>query len=233
MSHNRLLEFIKEIEENPRIDLKSLKKEVFEIDPFFSQMQIDSMKNHLGAEIKTDSAVITFYPISNTELSYSGKTYDFLYGGFQFFDWWLFLCTVSEFWKIDFSLAPNENIPQHLKPFENLCCFEKQKWRDDWRYGCFYRETGIFPPKTAFFDKNWYTIMDLSFDEYVDSMICSCAVMGWQYFYIDFNQEIPHLNRAVNDMEIAIKNLPELFPEKDFSFHKERLKELKTIKKIK
>ncbi len=232
MTEYKLLEFIKEIEENPAIDVKSVKKEVFEVDTFFSQMQIESMKNHLGAEIDTDSAVIKYYPQSNLELSYWGITDDFIYGGFQIFDWWLFLCTESEFWKIDFSLGPGEEIPQHLKNFENLCSFEKQSWRDDWRYGCFYREERVFPPKIALFDKNWFTIMNLSFEEYFESMINSGAVMGWQYFYIDFNQEIPHLKRAINDMETAVKNLPKLFPEKDFSFHIERLKELKSIKNI-
>lgn len=60
-------------------------------------------------------------------------------------------------------------------------------------------------------------------------MFQSCAINGWQYFYINWQQEIPHKNKAIEDMEKAVKYLPRLFPEIDFSYHKEKLEEIKKI----
>jgi hypothetical protein len=175
---------------------------------------------------------IKFILFSSSSIAWQDRNENSIYGGFLINGLWESLVLESEFWKIDFSLAPDAEIPDKLKHFEKLNWFEKQSWGDDWRYGCFIREKGVFPPKIAFFDKNWFTPMDLSLDEYFDAMFASCAVCGWQYFYIDYNQELPHLNKAIEDMENAVNLLPKLFPDKDFSYHENKLNELKKIKNL-
>ena len=230
MEKHILIKFLDEIEKNPLIEIHKVNKEVFKLDTFLAEMQIETLKKKLKVEVDINSMIINNYQYSNLNLSWLAKSKEFIYGGFRFYDWMISLSRTSDFWKIDFSLGPSDNIPEELREFEKLNWIDKQEWRDDWRYGCFIREKGIFPPKIAFFDKNWFAPMDMSFDEYITAMVASCAVMGWQYFYIDYNQELPHLERAVIDMEKAVKYLPELFPNKDFSFHQNRLKELKKIK---
>jgi len=169
---------------------------------------------------------------ASSSLAWTNSNESFIYGGFKINGLWEALVVKSSFWKIDFSLAPDAEVPEELKHFEQLNWFEQQAWADDWRYGCFIREKGVFPPKIAFFDKNWYTPMGLDLEGYFDAMFASCAVQGWQYFYIDYNQEIPHLEKAVEDMERAVKLLPKLFPDMDFSYHAQKLEELKQIKNL-
>lgn len=69
-----------------------------------------------------------------------------------------------------------------------------------------------------------YFPMDLNLEEYFKAMIDSCAVRGWQYFYIDIPRNFPSLvrinrNIVLKDAELAVELLPKLFPDKDFSYH--------------
>ncbi len=148
---------------------------------------------------------------------------EFIYGGFRINGISEALALKSEFWKVDFSLASDQEVPEELKHFEKLNWFEKQAWGDDWRFGCFIRDKGVFPPQIAFFDRNWYVPMPLSLEEYFDAMFASCAVKGWQYFYVDIDNDFPHLEKALEDMEKAIRLLPKIFPNMDFSYHINKL----------
>lgn len=232
MGLERMLDFLNEIEANENIEIKALKKELFINDSFLQKLQIDALNKKMEINADENYPGIKFYPYSALELSWIHSGKDFLYGGFSFSDWFLALSKPSDFWKIAFSLAPDEEVPEELKHFEKLSWFEQQSWCDDWRFGCFAQEKGVFPPQIVFYDRNWYTTMHLSLDEYFEAMFASCAVCGWQYFYIDYNQDIPHLSKAISDMENAVNQLPILFPDMDFSYHKSKLQELKRIKKL-
>ncbi len=152
---------------------------------------------------------------------------EFLYGGFKINGLWESLAVPSQFWKVDFSLPPDVEVPENLAHFEKLGWFEQQAWGDDWRFGCFVRKPGTFPPHIAFFDRNWYVPMEFSLSQYYDAMFASCAVKGWQYFYIDIAKDMPHVEAALEDMERAVRLLPTIFPERDFSYHAERLRQVK------
>ena len=70
--------------------------------------------------------------------------------------------------------------------------------------------------------------MTITFDEYFDAMIESCAVRGWQYFYIDIPDDFPDFkevnkNVVLKDLEFILEMLPRLFPGKDFSYHIDRM----------
>ena len=62
-------------------------------------------------------------------------------------------------------------------------------------------------------------------------MIASCAVRGWQYFYIDFPDKFPELREVNKEKVLAeltrtVTVLPRLFPDKNFSYHQERFREI-------
>ncbi|MRX41404.1 hypothetical protein GJU43_19130 [Flavobacterium sp. LC2016-23] len=215
---------------NPHVEINEAEwKDFLELSSSSIQWAIEDLATigKITLESK-DAAVIKF---SSLSVKWKSKSQNyFLYGGFLFNGIFEALSNPSTFWKIDFSLAPDAVVPDDLKHFEKLNWFEKQAWGDDWRYGCFVRGAKKFPPQIAFFDRNWYTLLDMSFEEYGNAMIDSCAVKGWQYFYIDWNQEIPHKKIALEDMELAVKALPELFPEQDFTYHINKLNEVKGIK---
>lgn len=228
MTKNKILDFIQVIKTNSDIVLESHHEKLTPMSPFMVKIQTDIVKEKLDIEV--DESILKYYSQNSLQIAWTSTGNTFIYGGFKFKDFLMSLSKDSSFWKIDFSLSPDAEVPEKLKHFEKLNWFDKQAWGDDWRYGCFIREKGIFPPKIAFFDKNWYTPMAISLDEYFDAMFASCAVCGWQYFYIDYNQDIPHLKKALEDMENAVKQLPILFPNMDFTFHTDKLIELKKIK---
>lgn len=156
-----------------------------------------------------------FYPSQN-----------FIYGGLKMNGITESFVQSSDFWKFYFDLGPSDLVPKELKPMESLNWFEQQSYSDDGRFGCFQRQEGLFPPPIIFFDKGWITAMDLSITEYFNALFDSCGVKGWQYFYIDWNQEVPYKEEAIIDMKKAVEILPQLFPQMDFSYHKQRLSEI-------
>ena len=164
-----------------------------------SKSNIERIKKRMVKffDVDFNSIQVNFFKLAVIKVSWSYSGSDFLYGGVEINGISECLILKSDFWKIDFSLAPDAEVPESLKHFEKL---------------------------------NWYTVINLSLEEYFDAMFASCAVCGWQYFYIDYNQDIPHLDKALKDMEVAVKFLPKLFPEKDFSYHSSKLQELKRIK---
>lgn len=208
---------------------QSKEKPLIEIDDFVLELSKDDIKNDYSVKLPSEYYELLEFCGSSFCWNFRSEEGDFLYGGYNTNGLWESLTLDSDFWKLDFSLGSSDTVPEDLKHFEKLNWFEKQAWGDDERFGCFIREKGVFPPKMAFFDRNWYVELTLSLDEYIDAMFASCAVKGWQYFYIDWNQEIPHKENALRDMELAIKYLPELFPARDFTYHKNKLKEVKQI----
>jgi hypothetical protein len=160
--------------------------------------------------------------------TFTNKENEFFYGGFELAGMDNALANESVFWKTDFSLPPDVEVPKHLLEYKKLNWFEKQAWGDDLRYGCFYRKAGAFPPPIYFYDQGAFFPFPLNFEEYFDAMIASCAIRGWQYFYLESSEfnRIPEfklkevqLNKILKEMRESINILPKLFPEKDFSYH--------------
>ena len=135
----------------------------------------------------------------------------------------------SDFWKGAFSLPPDKEVPEELKHFEKLGWFERQVW-DDGRRGCFIKQEGKFPPPIVFYNFDHYVEMKMSFDEYLTTMFDMYAVKGWQFFYVDIDENFSKLDLALEDMRIASEQLPLLFPNKDWSFHINKYQE--TVKKL-
>lgn len=189
------------------------------------EMVVEDIQREYGVTLSgVDTDYIDF---DGASLMWHVADEEFLYGGFKINGLWESLVVPSQFWKVDFSLPPDVEVPEHLKHFEKLGWFEKQAWGDDERIGCFIRKPGTFPPQIAFFDRNWYVSTTLSLEEYFEAMFASCAVKGWQYFYIEITEDMPHLGVALEDMERAVRLLPTIFGERDFSYHAERLRQVK------
>ncbi len=149
---------------------------------------------------------------------------EFICGGFQFNGFSEALIQDSDFWDTFNSINKHQPDEKELGFLKKLNWFEKQSWGDDGRYGCFLREAGDFPPQIYFYDNSAYFQINLTLDEYFEAMIASCAVRGWQYFYIDIPDRFPDLvgiNKDIilKDVELAVELLPKLFPDKDFSYH--------------
>jgi hypothetical protein len=160
--------------------------------------------------------------------TYTNKENQFIYGSFLLNGFTEALIFASDFWEIYNSLNTHKPDNNELEFLEKLNWFEKQSSGDDGKYGCFLREPGEFPPKIYFYDRGAYFPMAISFDQYLDAMIASCAVRGWQYFYIDIPDDFPdfdEVNKSVvlKDLEFIIEMLPKLFPDKDFSYHIKRM----------
>ncbi len=132
-----------------------------------------------------------------------------------------------DFWDVSNSINEHQPDEKELELLKKLNWFEKQSWGDDGRYGCFLREVGDFP-QIYFYDNSAYFPMNLTLEEYLEAMIASCAVRGWQYFYIDIPDDFPNLvrinkNIVLENVELAVELLPKLFPDRDFSYHMGRM----------
>ena len=160
---------------------------------------------------------------------YAAAPYKFITGGFAFNGMTDALTFPSNFWKGAFSLAPDAIVPDHLKTFEQLGWFERQ-YRDDKRIGCFVKQAGSFPPQIAFYNRGWFQVIDWTFEEYLEKMLCMYAVKGWQFFFIDFDKAMPYWQDALDDMKNAALLMPEIFENEDWSWLQQRYEEV--LKKI-
>lgn len=164
---------------------------------------------------------------------YTNKENEFIYGGFLLNGFSEALIYDSDFWKI-YNPINGQSLDDKEEEFlKKLNWFDKQAWGDDGKYSCFLREPGEFPPKLYFYDSGAYFPMTITFDEYFDAMIASCGVRGWQYFYIDIPDEFPDFkevnkNVVLKDLEFIIEMLPKLFPDKDFTYHINRMDYLRS-----
>jgi hypothetical protein len=151
-----------------------------------------------------------------------------LRGGFVFNGFTDALVLPSDFWKGGVSLAPDTLVPEHLKHYEKLGWFERlPSGVDDSKRGCFIKEEGIFPPPIAFYSGNgWYVKLDFDYYKYLELLFQNYGFKGWQYFYIDIVKEIPRLDQVLDDMRVAVKTLPLLFPDKDWSYHQKKYQDV-------
>lgn len=117
------------------------------VDELVMECVIEEIEYDSGVVLKEEEIKYVSFFESSICWNYEGE--DFIYGGFKLSGLWDALARESKFWKEDFSLGPDVEVPEELKHFEKLGWFEKQAWCD----GCFIQEKGVFPPKIAFFDK--------------------------------------------------------------------------------
>lgn len=159
---------------------------------------------------------------------YTNEVNQFIYGGFRLNGFSEALIQDSDFWDLSNAINKYQPDEKELEFLKKLNWFERQSWGDDERYGCFLRDAGDYPPQIYFYDNSAYFPMSLTPEEYFEAMLASCAVRGWQYFYIDIPDNFPKMvgiskSIVLKDVELAAELLPKLFPEKDFSYHIGRL----------
>ena len=121
---------------------------------------------------------------------------EYLWGGFKFHTFSSALESPSYFWDIynnDIRFWKNNPQPEAEAVWKEflpkLNYFHKSGHGDDGTYGCILREEGVYPCPVYFFDSGIWFKMDMSLEEYYNTMIACKAVYYWQYFYID-TQEI-------------------------------------------
>ncbi len=229
--------FIAHLKENRNITiiLYLSNEEVLSVREKVLEMLASNVKAKSGIEILKDDWNIFNLGGVSVCWNFTNRENQFIYGGFQLAGFDNALINDSDFWKIDFSLPPDAPVPEHLAEYKKFNWFEKQAWGGDGRYGCFYREPVPFPPLIYFYDHGAFSVMPLTFEEYFNKMIDSCAIRGWQYFYLEvsqikrmmeFNLEQVQSKTIIKEMEQSVNLLPKLFPEKDFSYHQKRFKQI-------
>ncbi|WP_234109207.1 MULTISPECIES: hypothetical protein [Chryseobacterium] len=116
---------------------------------------------------------------------------EYLWGGFKILGLLESLGLHSHFWDIYnndnrfWSNNPQPEAEAVWKDFlPKLNYFQKSGHGDDGTFGCILREEGIYPCPVYFYDSGIWFKMDLSLEEYYNTMIDCKAVYYWQYFYI-------------------------------------------------
>ncbi len=227
---NTIIELDEMISNNSKIEYVVEKSEMDVFDFPDSMLQIDKNLIEESNNIVIEPKYMDYLKIAGCSScwNYTNADNQFIYGGFSFHGCIEALMQESRFWKIYNPINGQKLDDKELKFLEKLNWFEKQAWGDDGKYSCFLREKEEFPPKLYFYDSGAYFPMTISFEEYFDAMKASCAVRGWQYFYIDIPETFPDFeevnkNVVLADLEFILEMLPKLFPDKDFSYHTGRM----------
>lgn len=165
---------------------------------FFSQLLLSRAEERINFKIPAED--YQYDSIGSLTLDWSSSTNEpdeeYLWGGFKLLSlieslgansyFWDNYNNDSRFWKNN--LQPEaEEIWRAFLPKLNY--FHKSGHGDDGTYGCILREEGVYPCPVYFFDSGIWFEMNMSLEEYYDTMIACKAVYYWQYFYID-TQEI-------------------------------------------
>jgi hypothetical protein len=230
----KLLSFINSLYDVNSIELVEEKMctEVMDLPQEYLERRAKFLYEHKKITVK--ECFYGFFNISKLKSCwcYTNENNEFIYGGFWFNGLSEALAQRSKFWDVFNSLNRHHPSEEELEFLKKLNWFEKQAWAGgDGKFGCFLREPGDFPPKIYFYDSGAYFPMNISLEEYFDAMIASCAVRGWQYFYIDFPDKFPELREVNREKVLAeltrtVTVLPRLFPDRDFSYHQERYREI-------
>jgi hypothetical protein len=222
------------LEKNKNIKLENhlINKEILSLSVSSINRKTNLIKEMRSIIFKESDYEIFNYSGISFCWSYTNESNQFIYGGYLFNGFTEALAQEPNFWDV-YNLI-NKYTPDktEMELLKKLNWFEKQSWGDDGKFGCFLREPGYFPPKIYFYDYGACFPTTLTLEQYFDAMIASCAVRGWQYFYIDIPDIFPELSKVnkslvLRDVEFIVEMLPKLFPDRDFSYHEDRLKYLK------
>ncbi|MFP9113933.1 hypothetical protein ACLI1A_08315 [Flavobacterium sp. RHBU_3] len=231
MITNNYLKCLKELESNVSIELVEdyTKKAV---GGFPEEIFLDEKEAILDfANIKLKDKDIESFDLASTAISWRSLLSlpdVVLKGGFVFNGITDALILPTDYFKNTINIKSDEDYSQTLGWFERL-----PMGVDDSLRGCFIKEEGNFPPPVAFFNGGgeWYVKLDFDYYKYMELLFENYGFKGWQYFYIDIVKEIPRLDQVLDDMRVAVKTLPLLFPEKDWSYHIHRYND--TIERLK
>lgn len=246
---NNIIKFVEELSENSLIELESENLEFvkFKLKRDSYLEFSEDIKENLDIDLSKDELEIDGFQVK-WHKPYFKDSLGHIYGGFSF------NVDGGLFGDQDERIKENPlNHPQEL--VDNLYSFndsEIVRHMSQNGRGCFYREKGKWPLDIYFFDKGVRIKMDMSLEEYVQALIDSCAIAYWQYFYVDMDELVkqnkqmllryggfnsspsndedldsPRLKYLIDELEIFVANLPISFPEKDFSYHKNRLAQIK------
>jgi len=195
----KLEKFIIEISNNDKITIdKNNIEEVKKSADFFSQRLLSRAEERINLIIPEED--FQYDSIGSLILDWDATTNEsdeeYLWGGFQLLSLIESLGVNSHFWDIynnDNRFWGNNPQPEAeaiWKEFlPKLNYFQKSGHGDDGTYGCILREEGVYPCPIYFFDSGIWFKMDMTLEEYYNTMIACKAVYYWQYFYID-TQEI-------------------------------------------
>lgn len=226
------LQCLKELENNPNIEMgKYSDTNYYHCEPPLQRsLERNKLKLREGNYIISD-VDLEIFNLSAIVLNWHSKLSlrdVVLKGGFVFNGITDALLFPTDDFKNKTNIKGDEDCSEKLGWFDRL-----PMGVDDSMRGCFIKETGDFPPPIAFCNAgaDWYTKLDFDYYKYMELLFQNYGFKGWQYFYMDIVKEIPNLDEVLDDMRVAVKTLPLLFPDKDWSYHKQRYEEV--LKKLK
>lgn len=199
----KLEKFIIEVCENSKIRVsKNNVTEVKNNADFFSQRLLSKAQERMKIEIPKED--YQYDSIGSLTLDWdsasSHSDEEYIWGGFQLLSLIESLGSHSNFWDIynnDNRFWENNPQPEEEAMWKDflpkLNYFQKSGHGDDGTFGCILREEGIYPCPIYFFDSGIWFKMNMSLDEYYDTMITCKAVYYWQYFYIDTDEIVNKL----------------------------------------
>lgn len=220
------LKCLAELENNPNIEFTDdkVKKELADFSQrklMFAQEDIlDMGKIKLNDD---DLKYLKFATVSFGWRSLLSLSDVVLKGGFVFNGITDALLFPTDDFKNKTNIKGDEDYSEKLGWFDRL-----PMGVDDSMRGCFIKEEGSFPPPIAFCNAgaDWYIKLDFDYYKYMELLFQNYGFKGWQYFYMDIVKEIPNLDEVLDDMRVAVKTLPLLFPDKDWSYHQQRYAEV-------
>jgi hypothetical protein len=194
----KLETLVTEICNNDKIHVEENNIDEIKNRTFFSQRILSNAKEFMKVDFPEED--YQYDSISGLILDWSSTTNEpdeeYIWGGYNILGLFETLGYPSNFWDIynnDSHFWENNPQPEAeaiWKEFlPKLNYFHKSGHGDDGTYGCILREEGVYPCPIYFFDSGIWFKMDMSLEEYYDTMIACKAVYYWQYFYID-TQEI-------------------------------------------
>ena len=225
---------IDELISNEKIEIISdiTNTELSEFSERAYQRRVKSLKNY-GIIFNSNNSFA--YKLDGISMSWKSKLSlgdIVLKGGFEFNGISDALLFPSDFWKGGVSLTPDAEIPNEYKKLERLGWFQKNPIGLASRTGCFIKQEGQFPFPIAFYSTGgWHTQLGFGYEKYLELLFENYGFLGWQFFYIDINDDIPGLDVTLEEMRVAVKTMPLLFPNKDWSYHKNKYAE--TLKRLK
>lgn len=223
MITEKYLQCLKELQENPNIEIGKYSETNYYNSETPSERSLKRAKNELEEEnyliADKDLEYFNFSSILVNWDSLLSLGDVMIRGGFVFNGITDALTLPTDYFKNLINIKDDGDYSQQLGWFERL-----PMGVDDSMRGCFIKEEGHFPPPIAFCHAGggWYIKLDFDYHKYMELLFENYGFKGWQYFYIDIGKEIPHLDQLLDDMRVAVKTLPLLFPDKDWSYHQKR-----------
>lgn len=224
MITEQYLQCLKELENNGNIGFIEgyEKKSTANFTQDMFEYEKEDIADMAGIQLKDeDIESLNLATVSIAWRSLLGLPGVVLRGGFTFNGTTDALIFSTDYFKNSRNVESGNDYAQKLGWFEYLPI-------DDYMRGCFIKEPGIFPPSIAFCNAgaNWYAKLEFDYYKYIELLFQNYGFKGWQYFYMDIVKEIPNLDEVLDDMRVAVKTLPLLFPDKDWSYHQQRYDEV-------